>query len=130
VILRAYRNEDLERIKQLHAKQGFGFPFPDLTDPVFAVGCIAEEDGEAQMAAFLKVHAEAYLFLDPAHGTPRERWQALLQIHEAVRRQALELGLDGVTAWLPPSLPKAFTRRLKKLGWGKDEWESYSFRVR
>ena len=131
MILRAYRNEDLERIKQLHAKQGFGFPFPDLDDPVFAVGCVAEEDGEAQMAAFIRITSEAYLFVDSDHGTPEERWQALLGIHEVVRQNTRDLGLQDVHAFLPPELGKGFERRLKKLGWGKEEpWRVYSFRVR
>lgn len=88
------------------------------------------EDGEAQMAAFLKVHAEAYLFVDPEYATPEARWQTLLQVHEAVRRQAADLGLDSVTCWLPPNLPKSFARRLKKLGWGEDTWKAFSFRIR
>ena len=37
-------------------------------------------------AAFLRLTAEAYLLLDPRAGTPRERWQWLLALHEAARR--------------------------------------------
>ena len=49
--IRPFRETDLERIRALHAKQQFAYPMPDLTDPVFALGIVAE-DGEAQMAAF------------------------------------------------------------------------------
>jgi hypothetical protein len=130
VIVRAYQNSDLERIKTLHRKQNFKYPFPDLADPVFAVGAIAEEDGEAQMAAFLKITAEAYLFLDPTHGAPRERWQTLLQVHEAVRCQAKELGLADVNLWAPPQIKEGFLRKLKRLGWNEDTWRTFTFRVR
>lgn len=136
--LRAYQASDLERLKRIHAKQGFSYELPDLSDPIFPVGCVAEENGEPQMAAFLKIHAEAYLLADPDYGTPRDRWRMLLAVHESVRWQARELGLDSVTCWIPPSLTKktntgqdsAFVRRLRKLGWGRDEWEAFSFRVR
>lgn len=135
--LREYRPSDLERIKQIHRNQGFTFDFPDLSDPVFAASSVAE-DGEVQMAAFLKVHAEAYLFADPDYGTPQDRWRMLLEIHESLRTQAKEMGLQGVTIWLPPELAKktstgrdsAFVRRLQKLGWEKDAWQAFSFPVR
>lgn len=135
--IRAYKQEDLQRIREIHRKQGFLYPMPDLSDPVFAVGCVAE-DGVAQVAAFLKIQAEAYLFVDSDYATPRERWKALLQVHEAVRRQAAALGLSEVQVWIPPELAKKtstgrespFVRRLEKLGWGKEDWTSLSFRIR
>jgi hypothetical protein len=128
--IREYRLADLDRIKAIHKKQGFQFDFPDLTDPTFAVGCVAAKNDEAQMATFLRVTAEAYLFVDPQAGTPRERWQALLQVHEQVRQQAASLGLSQVQAFLPPELGKRFDRRLKKLGWQQETWRSYGFRLR
>lgn len=106
---------------------------PDLSDPVFAVGAVAEdESGIPQVAAFLKITAEAYLFLDPEYATPRQRWTTLLAVHEAVRRQAAELGLSEVTAWIPPNLPKAFHRRLSRLGWQEEpeEWKRRAFHIR
>jgi hypothetical protein len=84
------------------------------------------------MAAFLKVTAEAYLFLDPEYGTPRDRWQMLLRIHEDVRRKAKEIGLSEVTCWLPPNLGKAFQRRLRKLGWQDEptDWKRAAYHIR
>lgn len=129
--VRAYRESDLERLRELHRKQGFEYPFPDLDDPVFCVGAIAEDGiGLPQAAGFLKVHAEAYLLFNPEFGTPQQRWQTLLAIHENVRQNALRMGFDSVTAYIPTGLPRAFKRRLVRLGWGKDLWESYSYRVR
>jgi hypothetical protein len=137
--IRAYRESDFERIREIHRKQGFDYPMPDLSDPVFAVGCVAE-DGVAQVAAFLKIQAEAYLFMDPEYATPRERWKALLQVHEATRRQATDLGLSEVQIWIPPEMAKktstgrdsAFVRKLQRLGWGKEpeSWTSLSYRIR
>jgi len=74
----------------------------------------------------LRLTAEAYLLLDPEAGTPREKWQLLLGLHEATRRDALERGLEDVHAWLPPEIGKKFGRRLVRLGWIRDdEWTPY-----
>ena len=136
--IRAYRESDLERIKEMHKRQNFPYPFPALSDPTFVVGAVAEEQGQAEMAVFLKVSAEVYMILDPDHGTPRDRWQGLLQIHEAVRRQAVDLGLESLQCWIPPELAKktttgreaSFVRRLGSLGWTEDAWRSFCFRLR
>ncbi len=129
--IRKYRQSDLARIQELHRRQGFEFDFPDLSDPVFAVSSVVE-DGEAQMAAFLKITAESYLFVNPEYADPLARWQTLLRVHEDVKRQATDLGLSEVTCWLPPNLSRAFQRRLRKLGWQEEpeEWKRRAFHIR
>lgn len=127
-MIRPYKQSDLDRIKELHRKQGEQYLFPNLNDPVFAIGQVAE-DGTA---AFVKIVGEAYLFLDPEQGTPRQRWQSLLGIHEAVRREAAELGLSEVGCYIPPNLGKAFHRRLTKLGWQMEpsDWQRAAYHLR
>lgn len=89
------------------------------------------EDGDVQMAAFLKVEAEAFLFVDSDYGSPQDRWRMLLQLHEEVRFQAREMGLSEVNLWAPPEVPKAFLRRLSKLGWSEDRpWKTFTYRLR
>ncbi len=61
---------------------------------------------------------------------PRERWQRLLAMHEAVRRDAAARGLDDVEAFLPPRIARAFGRRLARLGWLRDPWPCYCRSVR
>ncbi|HKW64572.1 MAG TPA: hypothetical protein VJN89_18620 [Candidatus Acidoferrum sp.] len=81
-------------------------------------------------AALLRLTAEAYLLLDPRVGTPRERWQWLLALHEAARRDAWQRGLEDVHAWLPPPIAKKFGRRLERLGWCRDDaWTPYCTRL-
>jgi len=77
-------------------------------------------------AALLRLTAEAYLLLDPHAGTPRERWTALLALHEAARADARARGLDDAHAWLPPQVARAFGRRLERLGWFREPWPSFS----
>lgn len=77
-------------------------------------------------AALLRLTAEAYLLLDPRAGTPCQRWQCLLALHEAARRDAWHRGLEDVHAWLPPPIARTFGRRLQRLGWIRDDaWTPY-----
>ncbi len=92
----------------------------------------AGEEGNCQIlgAALLRLTAEAYLLLDPRAGTPRERWQWLLALHEAARRDAWQRGLEDVHAWLPPPIAKKFGKRLARLGWRRDDaWTPYSTKL-
>jgi len=81
------------------------------------------------MAVLLRLTAEAYLLHDPAAGTPRQRWQQFLALHEAARSSAAARGLDDVQAFLPPRVARAFGRRLARLGWTQDPWPCFSRRV-
>ena len=127
----------------MHAAQGFGYPFPDLTGPLFVTKLVLEDEGASGegreagdrggrivMAVLLRLTAEAYLLHDPDAGTPRERWQRFLALHEAARANAAARGLDDAQAFLPPRVARAFGRRLKKLGWLREPWPSFCRRVR
>ena len=78
------------------------------------------------MAALLRLTAEAYLLHDASAGTPRQRWQNLLALHEAARQDAAARGLDDIQAFLPPRIARAFGRRLARLGWRQDPWPCFS----
>lgn len=194
--IREYTPADLDALRELHARQSFGYPFPDVDSPLFITKLILEDDaggesrtgslprGESRgslspfsdssqsesgglakdreaaesreeahpnsppailraglaspaapsrahsprirMAVLLRLTAEAYLLHDPAAGTPRERWQHFLALHEAVRHSAAARGLDDVQAFLPPRIARAFGRRLARLGWRQDPWACFS----
>lgn len=134
MVVREYREDDLAQLKRIHAAKNFPYAFPDLQNPLF-VTKIVLTDGESDDekicgAALLRLTAEAYLLLDPERGTPRERWQALLALHEATRRDAWQRGLEDVHAWLPPAIAEKFGRRLTKLGWLRDDaWTPYCHRL-
>ena len=96
-----------------------------------SAGTVAKSSGRILGAALLRLTAEAYLLLDPRAGTPRERWQWLLALHEAARRDAWQRGLEDVHAWLPPPIAQKFGRRLERLGWRRDDaWTPYCTRLR
>jgi hypothetical protein len=138
--LREYLPSDLEALRAIHRGQGFAYQFPDFNDPLFLTRVILAEDpentpdasagigttGNVVGAAFLRLTAEAYLLLDPRAGTPRQRWQWLLTLHQAAQRDAWQRGLADVHAWLPPPIAQKFGKRIERLGWVRDDaWTPY-----
>jgi hypothetical protein len=92
--------------------------------------CCAPPTQRVVGAAFLRLTAEAYLLLTPQEGTPRERWDGLLALHEATRQEAWARGLADVHAWLPPEIAAKFGKRLTRLGWVRDDtWTPYCKRL-
>ena len=133
MLIREYQKEDLEALRSIHATQGFDYPLPDLSNPLFVTRIVLEDKAQQKTlgAALLRLTAEAYLLLDPRAGTPRERWQWLLALHTAAERDAWRRGLEDVHAWLPPPIAKKFGRRLERLGWLRDDaWTPYCKRLR
>jgi hypothetical protein len=135
--VREYRESDLATLRAIHEAQGFEYPLPDLSNPLFVTKLILSNENEAGApqekiigAALLRLTAEAYLLLDPKAGTPRERWQWLLQLHAATERDAWQRGLEDVHAWLPPPIAQRFGKRITQLGWNRDDtWTPYCKRL-
>jgi hypothetical protein len=133
--VREYKDSDLAQLKAIHASQGFGYAFPDLSNPLFVTKLVLTDSDENRRqdagateanekilgAALLRLTAEGYLLLDPKSGAPRERWQSLLALHAATHRDAWHRGLEDVHAWLPPPIATKFGRRLQRLGWIRDD---------
>ena len=137
MLVREYRESDLDALRRIHAAQQFPYAFPDLDNPLFLTKIVLT-DAQAQTdessnphetilgAALLRLTAEAYLLLDPQQGSPRQRWQALLALHDAAQLDAQQRGLEDVHAWLPPRVAKTFGRHIERLGWRRDdEWTPY-----
>jgi hypothetical protein len=154
--IRHYTDNDLESLRAIHAAQGFAYALPDLRNPLFLTKIVLTNGTNAEHAvagsadlligegsssanaqqgstpsqiigaAFLRLTAEAYLLLDPQHGTPQDRWRALLHLHAAAERDAWHRGLEDVHAWLPPPIAQKFGKRIAKLGWLRDDvWTPY-----
>jgi hypothetical protein len=125
MIIRPYRPEDRETLRRIHAGQGFGYEFPDIDHPLFVLKGVAEEAGQVRMAGMLRLTAEAYLLVDPRAGSAPERWETLVELHEAMRRGARARGLEDAFAVIPPQIERAFGRRLRELGWVRGEWSRW-----
>ena len=130
MLVREYRESDLAQLRPIHAAQGFDYALPDLSNPLFVTKKVLTNGGSIAGAAFLRLTAEAYLLLDPRAGTPRQRWQWLLALHDATERDAWQRGLEDVHAWLPPPIAGKFGKRLARLGWIRDDaWTPYCRRL-
>ena len=131
-MIREYQERDFDALRAIHATQGFDYALPDLSNPLFVSKLVLQDDatGTIRAAALLRLTAEAYLLLDPHHGTARDRWNALLALHAATERDAWQCGLEDVHAWLPPPIARKFGRRLERLGWLRDDaWTPYCKRL-
>jgi hypothetical protein len=132
MLVREYRDGDLDTLLRMHARQGFDYAFPDISDPIFLSKLVVEdESGRAVMASLARLTCEMYLLADPEAGSPRERYGRLLALHSGGERDLLARGLDDAHAWLPPPIAKRFGRRLAALGWIRDDaWTPYCRRLR
>src|ERR1700722_12679903 len=149
--IREYTESDLDALRRMHARQGFGYAFPDLSDPLFVSKLILEgDDGRPVMASLARLTCEMYLLVDRAEskigeGNPpagetgnlpageakkfpgadgrgaRERYAQLLALHAAGEQDLLSRGLEDAHAWLPPPIARRFGRRLTSLGWVRDD---------
>src|SRR5271156_3991630 len=136
--IREYTEADLEPLRQMHASQGFAYPFPDLRDPIFVSKLVLEDDaGQVVMASLARLTCEMYFLMDrtagkdSGAGNPRESYARMLALHRTGEQDLLARGLDDAHAWLPPPIAKRFGRRLAKLGWMRDDaWTPYCFRLR
>src|SRR5256885_15102970 len=95
--IREYHESDLAALRAIHAAQGFDYALPNLSNPLFLTKLVLTDTAHAAGnspvshtpapssehaphnekilgAAFLPLTAEAYLLLDPASGSPRDRW--------------------------------------------------------
>lgn len=136
--VRLYTDDDLEAVQRIHTANGLppaclpecckrdkdGNP---INAPLFFMKKILEHDGKVSMASFLKLTAEAFLFVDHEHGDAEWRWLALQKLTASVLSEAAKKGVEDVTAFVPPDLNRSFGERLIALGAIKSPWQSYSF---
>ncbi len=128
--VREYTGADLAALQQMHAAQGFDYPFPDLSDPIFVCKFVVEDKaGRPAMASLVRLTSEVYLLGDPSAGTPLERLKRVLILHRTTEMDALRRGLQDAHAFLPPPVEKSFGRRLRRLGWVRDPWACYCKRL-
>lgn len=126
--LRPFEASDWESVRQIQAKRGYNFVTPER----LAEAIVAEDEETGQVVGVLATREtrEAYLWLDPDWATPRWRWDVFQQSHEAIRQQLAQKGVEDAHVWLEPSIEKGFGNKLmRKLGWVKHLWASYSVRI-
>ena len=129
-MIRAFEMSDVVRTREIHEANGLPENcFPDLADPLFIVKLTVEQDGKPVMASFLKGASELFLIVDHSAGTAEERWEWLQQLTEEMKKKAWELGLDQMSAWIPPEMEKSFAKRLEQLGFIKSPWTCWTMNL-
>lgn len=85
-----------------------------------------DEQNAPRMAVIGRRFVEAYFIIDHAWGTPGERYDAFLALHNAACESGRMLGYEEVQAQIPTELEKSFGRRLAQLAWEKYVWPTYT----
>lgn len=126
-IVRDMTAEDLHALKNIHARQGIDYAFPDLKDPLFFVKKVRVVDERINSALILKLCAETFLLLD--EGRPQDKMTAMRELQDEVLREAAARGLSEIHASVPSI---GFDKRLAQLGWLKDRpgWNLWSKQTR
>lgn len=139
-MIRDFEPWDLTKVKELLKANGLPEAcMPDLVvtdrdgrkkkNPLFALRRVYEVNGKTAMICFLKLRSELYFFIDHTVGTPQERWEWLKDFTEDMRQQAWKLGLDQMTAFVPPDVDESFSKRLVELGFHRSRWVPYTMNL-
>ena len=125
-MIRPLKSQDIPVLKRIHAAQGHSYPFPDLEKFVGVVVAVDENDVPVQAIACRKT-IEVYFLGDPNWKTPGWRLETFRRLHLAAHNAMLALGYTDSHCWVPPSVEKAFGRRLVKIfGWKRSVWQCFS----
>lgn len=128
--IRDYKAGDKDELKRIFRQQNFEYDLPDLNGVMLPIRMVLEHNSEIRMAAVARITAEVYFLIDNERGTPQERWEQFQQLHrEGLQRAHFPGGLDDLHCWIAPRIERSFGRRLKRLGWSKALWPSYSIGV-
>jgi hypothetical protein len=122
-MIRDYDSTDLPEIIELHKRQGFDYPLPDLSSPLVLIHKVREIDGHVVAACFLRITAETYLLCE---GSPVVKGRAIEELQPAVDRAAFEKGLSEYVCVLPPEIAEQFGPVLERIGWERARsWPLY-----
>lgn len=127
-LIRDLLPEDVALLREIHARQGIDYAFPELNDALFFVKKVRVDEGRIVGAGVLKLCAEAMLLLEGEQG-PQDKMNTMRQLQAAVLDEARSRGLDAVHAAIPEI---DFDKRLVQLGWEKDRpgWHLWTRRTR
>lgn len=126
-MIREYRPSDEPILRALHEAQGHPYPFPDLGHPQFVGIMVAtDEDDTPVQAIAARKTVEVYFLGDPNWRTPAWRLQVFAQLHGAIHKLVYAQGFTDALAFVPPSVVKAFGRRLERdFGWVPGKWQHF-----
>ncbi len=139
-MIRQFENGDIATAQAIHAANELPENcFPNLfintvhgiveSNPLFVVKGVYESEGKPALMTFLKITGELYLLVDHTVGTPEQRWQWLCEFKEWMVREAWRLGLEQITAWVPPEIEESFGKRMLGMGFVKSPYQAYTLNI-
>jgi hypothetical protein len=126
-VIRDLRESDIEILREIHSRTGYGFDFPDFSAMVNAL--VIEEEGRVVGFAGAQVEAQIFGIFDQSWGTPGERMKIFAQLHKPIAEKLASVGVKEAYVAVDPQFP-AFGRRLMSLGWRKALWVHYFLPVK
>lgn len=115
-------------MREIHAKCGYGFEFPDLGE--VKIAWVAEdEQGNLIGMAGARLEAQIFGIFDPDWGTPGERLSLFADFHRPIAEKLAEKGVHEAYVAIDPKFP-SFGRRLMEFGWKKALWTHYWLNVK
>jgi hypothetical protein len=116
-VIRDYRPEDEPALRALHERLNNGWPFPDLSSPLYIAKKVVEIDGQIKDVAYLRATATTQMYL----GSPSCKEEESATMHE-LQTELLNIawvaGLQEIYMTLQ-SGPEHdyYSDRLKAFGW-------------
>lgn len=127
--IREMTQADMEDLRYIHHRMQIGYPFPDF-GPLYAIRRAASNGtGHIVGAAAVKVVGEAFLWLAP-DASDMKKLEAIADLSVECGQACREIGLEEVSAWIPPKVGRKFGPVLSNLGWQKSPWRSWTRRIR
>lgn len=121
-MIRKLRDSDVQVLREIHARAGYGFEFPKAEELKCAL--VIEDDGKVVGMAAARLEAQIFGVFDPDFGTPGERLSLFCDLHRPIADELDKLGAKEAYVALDPKFP-AFGRRLMRFGWKKALWPHY-----
>ena len=121
--IRGFRKADTARLREIHKAEGYGFKFPE-TRELFARFTVTDDDGRIVGFAGAELTAQIYGIFDSTWGSPHQRMEAIIKLHEPIRERLKAKQIIAAHVWLDPKWPK-FGKRLSALGWAEALWRCF-----
>lgn len=122
--VREFSPEDAEKVRAMYDSMQLGYPMPDLSMPLFKAKVVEADNGEIVGAGAIKVIGESFLWLGGVGRYRQTRiWRKLAA---EARVTAKTMGLDELSAWIPPEIESKFFRSLLHCGWKPSPWRAWS----
>ena len=125
MVVRPLRETDLHAIRELGKSSGFPYEDPTAAN-IEAALVVCDDDGRLLMACAAERIVQLYLWSTDFE--PAAKLHAIRLLHREMAKALKQKGYNEADAFLPPTIAKAFGRRLERtFGWCRN-WASWCVR--